>query len=109
MKKLDVFEAQFRSAQGVEAKTETFIGIAFEMIGEINELQQTRRAQSSEAILAVIKDVVDRWERFCQRVELPNQKYVVLEFLQEDGEFLYWEFVRKYPEKRLPNLFLHSH
>jgi hypothetical protein len=108
VKKLSVYEEQFRNAQDIETKTETFLGIASEMLGEIGELCQARRAQCSDAILAVIKDVVDRWERFCERVELPNQKHLVLELLQKgpkNGEFLYWEFVSKYPEK----CFRHRH
>ncbi|MEK7145215.1 MAG: hypothetical protein AAB808_00495 [Patescibacteria group bacterium] len=105
MKKLSVYEEQFKNAQGIETKIKAFCEIASEMIGEISELRQARRAQSSEAMLAVIKDVVDRWERFCERVELPGQKYVVLKFLQEgprDGTFVYQLFVSRYPEKRLP-------
>lgn len=83
------------------------------MIGEIGEIRQARRAQSSVALLAVVKDVVDRWERFCERVELPNQKHLFLKILQEgtsDGEFFYWQFVSRYPEKRLPlPVFSNSH
>ncbi|OHA37870.1 MAG: hypothetical protein A3G03_00035 [Candidatus Taylorbacteria bacterium RIFCSPLOWO2_12_FULL_44_15c] len=104
MKKLSVYEEQFRNAQGTEAKIKAFFGVAYEMIGEINELRQARRAQCSDAILAVIKDIVDRWERFCERVGLPNQKCLVLKLLREgpsEGESVYQLFVDQYPGKRI--------
>lgn len=105
MQKLDEYERRFRDAQGVEAQTDTLANIASEMVGEIGELRRQRKAQSAEALMAVVKDVVDRWERFCERINLSGHKHLLLRYLHTgtaNGGFIYQQFIAKYPGKKLP-------
>ena len=46
----------------------TLTGIAFAMLLETKELAETRHAQSTEALISILNEQIDKWRSFASKV-----------------------------------------
>lgn len=61
MKKVAEFIETYRKASD---KAEALKSVYLEMLGDVLELARVRRAESNAAMIAILEEVNNRWERF---------------------------------------------
>ena len=107
MKKVAEFVEMYRKASD---KAETLKNVCLEILGDVLELARLRRAESNGAMIAILEEANNRWERFAANFpELRKDGFIELQRKRFPEVHSIWMRAREERRSRQSSVRLRGH